>query len=99
MALNRKGEVYDILIYVVPAKRGSLSGVSKVEYYFGGRGWRNKIFTSNDRSRGFPVLTAAYGPFLCTARVTFNDDSDFILHRFIDFEMGNVVASPYNDPD
>jgi len=91
---SEPGELYDILIYVVPAFRGSLAGVSRVEYYFGGYGWKDRIFVASDRSRGFPVLTAAYGPFLCTAELVFNDGESVIEHRFIDFEMGNYVAAP-----
>ncbi len=86
------GQLYDILIYLVPAYRGTLSGVDRVEYFFGGYGWQNKVFVAADRSRWFPVLTAAYGPFLCTAEVFFTDGQSVILHRFVDFEMGNVVG-------
>jgi len=90
---TEKGELYDLLIYVVPAKDGTLSGVHRVEYFFGGHGWANRIFVALDRSRGFPVLTAAYGPFLCTAEVFFTDGERVMLHRFIDFEMGNAVIA------
>lgn len=86
------GELYDILIYVVPTRKATLSGVSRVEYFFGGYGWQNRIFEAVDRSRGFPVLTAAYGPFLSTAEVFFTDGGSVMLHRYIDFEMGNAVV-------
>ena len=89
---TEEGQLYDILIYVVPAIQGSLASVAQVEYFFGAFGWKNQIFTAFDRSRGFPVLTAAYGPFLCTAEVTFTDGVSVMLHRFIDFEMGNLVT-------
>jgi len=84
---TRPGQVYDVLIYLTPQGRGSLIEVSKVEYFFG-RYWGNQIFTSNDRSRGFPILTSAYGTFLCCVRVTFNDGERRALFRYIDFEMG-----------
>lgn len=93
---TEEGQLYDILIYVVPAIQGSLASVAQVEYFFGAFGWKNQIFTAFDRSRGFPVLTAAYGPFLCTAEVTFTDGVSVMLHRFIDFEMGNLVT--YAEP-
>lgn len=89
---TEEGQLYDILIYVVPALGGSIAGVAQVEYYFGGHGWQHRIFTASDRSRGFPVLTAAYGPFLCTAEAVFTDGTSVLLHRFIDFEMGNLVT-------
>jgi len=90
---TEKGELYDILIYVVPSKDGTLSAVHSVEYFFGSHGWKNRIFVATDRSRGFPILTAAYGPFLCTAEVVFTDGERVMLHRYIDFEMGNAVMN------
>jgi hypothetical protein len=84
------GQLYDILIYLVPHQNASLAGVTKVEYFFG-RHWGNKVFPCTDRSRGFPVVTSAYGPFLCVARVHFNDESVAMLSRYIDFEMGSLT--------
>jgi hypothetical protein len=84
---TKQGQVYDILIYLSPHDDGTLASVTKAEYYFG-RYWGYKVFESFDRSRGFPVLTSAYGPFLCACRLTFNDGSREILYRYIDFEMG-----------
>jgi len=84
---REEGQLYDLIIYVVPHKEASLAGVSRVEYFLGGY-WGNKIFPSSDRSRGFAIATAAYGPMLCTAEVFFNDGTSVILHRYIDFEMG-----------
>jgi hypothetical protein len=83
-------QLYDILIYVIPHKSASLAGVTKVEYFFGHH-WGNKIYPSSDRSRGFPVVTSAYGPFLCTARVYFNDGAAVTLSRYVDFEMGALT--------
>lgn len=86
------GQLYDLVIYVVPHKEASLAGVSQVEYFLGWY-WGNKIFPSVDRSRGFPIATAAYGPMLCTAKVFFNDDTTVTLHRYIDFEMGSSAPA------
>jgi len=83
-------QLYDILIYVIPHKSASLAGITKVEYFFG-HYWGNKIYPSSDRSRGFPIVTSAYGPFLCTARVHFNDGAAVTLSRYIDFEMGALT--------
>jgi hypothetical protein len=85
-------QLYDILIYVLPHKGASLAGVTRVEYYFG-KYWKDKIFPSSDRSRGFPIVTSAYGPFLCTALVTFNDGTTTTLSRYIDFEMGGLTQA------
>lgn len=89
---NKNGQLYDILIYVVPHK-STLAGVTTVEYFFGSY-WGNKIYPSHDRSRGFPIVTSAYGSFLCTAKVTFNDGTYTLLSRYIDFEMGDVARLP-----
>lgn len=89
---TESGELYDILIYVIPSKDGTLAGVQRVEYFFDGYGWKNRVFTASDRSRGFPILTAGYGPFLCTAELFFTDANSVMFHRYIDFEMGNVVS-------
>jgi hypothetical protein len=83
-------QLYDILIYLVPHSGSSLAGVTKVEYFFG-RYWGNKVFPCTDRSRGFPVVTSAYGTFLCIARVHFNDETTTMLSRYIDFEMGALT--------
>jgi hypothetical protein len=86
------GQLYDLIIYVVPHKQASLSGVTRVEYFLG-KYWSNMVFPSLDRSRGFPIRTAAYGPLLCTAEVFFNDDTSVILHRYLDFEMGDSAPA------
>ena len=89
---------YDIRIFVIPhnriedppSKMVSLAGVSRVEYYFGGA-WGNLVFPSQDRASNFAVAVSAYGPFLATAHVVFNDGHIATLHRYIDFEMGNYA--------
>lgn len=84
---NADDQLYDILIYVIPHGTNSLAGVVRVEYFFG-KQWGNQIFPSENRSRGFSLVTSAFGPFLCTAEVIFNDGSKVMLYRYIDFEMG-----------
>jgi hypothetical protein len=81
------GQIYDILIYVIPHRGSSLAAITSVEYFFG-KYWGNKIFPSEDRARGFPVVTSAYGPFLCSAKLVFNDGTSALVSRYIDFEMG-----------
>jgi hypothetical protein len=97
------GQIYDVLIYVLPhqsaapgAPRCSLASVASVEYFFGSF-WHDKIFCSRDRSRGFPVVTSAYGPFLCTAKIDFIDGTVTTVSRYIDFEMGKFAPSPRLD--
>lgn len=84
---KRPKQLYDVLIYLVPHPDGSLIEVTGVKYFFG-RYWANQVFESLDRSRGYSVVTSAYGSFLCQARVSFNDGSSYDLYRYIDFEMG-----------
>jgi hypothetical protein len=93
---NADDQLYDIFIYLIPHGKNSLTGVVRVEYFFG-KQWGSKIFPSENRSRGFSLVTSAYGPFLCTAEVTFNDDKKIMLYRYIDFEMG--AFAPCIAPD
>lgn len=81
--------LYDIQLYIIPHKDATLASVSTVEYYFG-KHWGNQIFVSNDRARGFPIGTSAYGSFMCTAELTFTDGTKTMINRYVDFEMGNV---------
>jgi len=86
----KDGQLYEILIYIIPKKNANLIQVTSVDYYFG-KFWGTKIFTSMDRSNGFGISTSAYGPFLCTAKINFNDGGNETVYRFIDFEMGDVA--------
>jgi hypothetical protein len=88
---QQKGQLYDVLVYIIPHKT-MLTGVDRVEYFFG-KYWNNHIFSANDSSNGFAIVTCAYGPFLCSAKVYFNDGQDITIFRYIDFEMGNVAAT------
>jgi len=85
-------QLYDIVLYAIPAKEGTLASVRHIEYFFG-RSWGHRIFTSDDRAKGFPVTLSAWGPFLCTAKIVFTDDESYTMYRFIDFEMGPVGAA------
>ena len=89
---SEDGQLYDILIYLIPHK-ASFAGLVTVEYFFGSF-WGNKVFPSHNRSRGFPVVTSAYGSFLCTARLIFNDGTSTVVYRYIDFEMGDAIQRP-----
>lgn len=90
MRSNDPAQLYDALIYVVPRKGTTTLGVESVSYFFG-KHWGHKVFTSADRSQGFPLVVSAYGPFLALARVKFADGEEAYVERFIDFEMGDVA--------
>jgi hypothetical protein len=83
------GMLYDIQIYVLPHKDGTLINVNKVEYYFS-KHWGNQIFVCIDRARNFAITTSAYGAFMCTAELFFSDGQSVIVNRYIDFEMGGL---------
>lgn len=87
----QEGQLYDILIYIIPHRDSNLIQVTKVDYFFGEM-WHSHIFSANDRSNGFAIATCAYGPFLCSAKVYFNDGTSQTIFRYIDFEMGDVAA-------
>ena len=86
---KQPGQLYDILLYLIPHKDSSLISVQQVDYYFG-KHWGNKIFSVTDRATGFAIETSAYGSFVCTAELTFTDGQKTMLHRYVDFEMGAV---------
>lgn len=102
---QRPGQLYDVFVYLVPSEKfGSLAAVQSVEYYFG-KHWDYQIFKSTERSSGFLVMTSAFAPFSCTARVTFTDhdpsqpqrtpSTQVFLHRYVDFDMAlGALASP-----
>jgi hypothetical protein len=83
---------FDVTIYLITHKDGSLLGVNSVDYYFGPF-WKNQVFRVNSRYNSFAVETSAYGPFLCTASATLVDGTVVKLNRYIDFEMGNLAVS------
>lgn len=92
-------QLYDVVIYLVPSlKYGSLSGVVAVEYYMGNY-WGRQVFRSIDRATGFLIATAAYAPFTCTARVCFSDGAAVFLHRYVDFEMGQMPPGVLRQAD
>ena len=92
---SQPGMLYDVLLYLVPhpGTDATLLSVKEVEYYFG-KSWDRSIFTSVDRSRGFPIATSAYGPFVCTAEIQFTDGERVMVSRYVDFEMGAAGPEP-----
>lgn len=89
---QKDGQVFDILIYMIPHNGNNLIQVVSVEYSFG-KMWEDKIFKASDRSNGFAIATSAYSPFLCSAKINFNDGLSETVFRYIDFEMGDVAET------
>jgi nucleoside phosphorylase len=88
---NVPGQIYDIVIYAKRHKDRDISDVDKAEFFFG-KHWANQVFTGIPDGNRIGVKTSAYGPFLCTCKITFKNGPPAILYRYIDFEMGEVVS-------
>lgn len=86
---DEEGQEYDIFIYLIRHKSQHFDDIEKAEFFLG-KYWDNKIFTETPKDGLLGVATSAYGPFLCTCRVTMRDGSTVRLSRYIDFEMGRV---------
>ena len=95
---NEPGQVFDIEVYCIPHKDGSLIGVKEVRYCFGAYGWAGKTFVSVNRFNGFAVTTAAYGPTICVARIEFADGTSASTSRYLDFEMGAFAPVTEDSP-
>jgi len=88
---ERKGQDYDIFIFLKRHHEKPISVVTKAEFFFG-KYWGNRIFEGQRQGDVIGVRLSAYGPFLCTCLVTFEDGEQVSLYRYIDFEMGKVIA-------
>lgn len=83
-----EGQLYDIFIYLIRHKSDDFCDLEKSEFFLG-HYWGNKIFLGTKVGNLIGVRTSAYGPFLCTCRITFKDGYQASISRYIDFEMGN----------
>ena len=86
------GQLYNVFIFLVGHKRRTLGDVESAEFFLG-RYWDNKVFRETEKNGVIGISTTAYGPVLCTCRVTMKDGQQFCLDRYIDFEMGRVFGS------
>lgn len=93
----KKGQEFDIAIYLIPHRsndpryrREDLSDVVRAEFFLGVY-WNNRVFDSTSKQGMIGMTTSAYGPFLCLCRVHFDDGESIVMHRYIDFEMGDVA--------
>jgi hypothetical protein len=87
---KRKGQKYDIFVYLVNHKKKGFDEVVKAEFFFG-KSWGNKIFQATRIGDLIGVRISAYGTFLCTCHVTFTDQSKVTLYHYIDFTIGEVL--------
>jgi len=79
---------FDVFIYLIK-HQGDLSEVESAEFFFG-RMWKNRIFKVINEKGFVGIATSAYGEYLCTCRVTFNDGYQINISRYIDFETGYI---------
>ncbi|MBV8856760.1 MAG: DUF4062 domain-containing protein [Acidobacteria bacterium] len=87
-----KGQKFDVFIYLVRSPYDNLKDLSDVTAaeFFLGPYWGSKVFKVPNAGGLVGISTSAYGPFLCTCRVTFRDGYQVYLNRYIDFEMERV---------
>lgn len=97
---RKTGQLYDIAIYLIPHRsndpkyrRTDLSDIVEAEFFLGAY-FDNKVFRIKNRGGVMGITTSAYGPFLCTCRVSFTDGKHLMLNRYIDFEMGSLIEPP-----
>ncbi len=88
---TKKGQIYDVYIYLYRHKSDDFSDVKYAEFFLGPY-WNNKIFEAVEETKGFiGISTSAYGSFLCTCKVTFQNNSQIEIHRYIDFESERMA--------
>jgi hypothetical protein len=86
-----EGQEYDVFIYLLRHKSEDFSDVRYAEFFLGSY-WDNKVFEAVEENKGFiGISTSAYGTFLCTCKVTFNDNTQIEIHRYIDFEAERMI--------
>lgn len=88
---QKQGQLYDVFIYLYRHKFDDLSDIKYAEFFLGPY-WKNKIFQAVEETKGFiGISTSAYGTFLCICRVTFQDNHQIELNRYIDFESSRML--------
>ena len=94
---QKQGQLYDIAIYLIPHRsndpkyrRTDLLDIMEAEFFLGA--WfDNQVFRVKNKGGFIGITASAYGPFLCTCRVSFADGERLMLNRYIDFEMGTPL--------
>ncbi|WP_428737230.1 pYEATS domain-containing protein [Sulfurimonas sp.] len=87
---NKDGQEFDIFIYIIRHKSTHFTDIDKAKFFFGSY-WGNKIYEGTKTEDYIGVRTSAYGPFLCTCKISFKNNESITISRYIDFEMGNFV--------
>jgi hypothetical protein len=87
----REGQEYDIFIYIKRHRDEPLIDVTRAQFFFG-RHWGDRVIEGQREGDVIGVRVSADGPFLGTCLVTFADGEQVSLYRYIDLEMGEVIA-------
>jgi len=86
---DKRGQKFDIYIYLIRHKLDNFSDIEKAEFFFGHM-WGNKIFSEKSKNGIIGISTSAYAPFLCTCCVRFKNGDEIQLDRYIDFEISKI---------
>jgi hypothetical protein len=90
-----EGQKFDISIYLLRHKLHDLDyyildDVDQTEFFLGSS-WGDRVFHVQNEGGLIGISISAYGPLLCTCKVTFKDGQQILLNRYIDFEMESVI--------
>ncbi|MCW4000013.1 MAG: DUF4062 domain-containing protein [Candidatus Bathyarchaeota archaeon] len=90
-----KNQKFDIAIYLLRHQAQSLDSyeledIDHAEFFLGPK-WDDKIFNITNSGGIIGISVSAYGPFLCTCRVTLKNKKQLFLSKYIDFEMESVL--------
>lgn len=82
---NRKGQWFDIFIYLQRHHTTDFSDILFAEFFMGPY-WNDRIFTVENKGDTIGITTSAYGKVLYVCKVTFYDGSILFLDRYINFD-------------
>ena len=82
---NKPKQKFDVFIYLVRHKSDDFSDIKLAEFFLG-KYWGNRVFQADTQKGLIGITTAAYGTFLCTCKITFDDGETRLITRYIDFE-------------
>jgi hypothetical protein len=91
---TRPGQKFDVSIYLMRHVSGesrnqitAFTEIDRAEFFFG-PSWGNRILTARNGGGVIGLNTSAWGSFLATCRVVFNNGSPpVVIYRYVDFEM------------
>lgn len=83
--------VFDVSVFLHPHRTfGRLNDVKRVTYFFGekwGKGKHGSKYVVSSGNNQFAMSAQMHGTFLCVATITFQDDTEVEVVRYLDVEM------------